>query len=961
MGYFRNLLFIIVMFLVFTLRLSADTEVDGPVNGVWELEGSPYIVIDNITIEDQDSLEIEPGVEVHFNNTLTFFVYGRLNASGNEGDSIVFRTIPDGEAWGGIRFLDSDSLTRLDYCAIFGGRVVQGEGEPDSASSGGNIYIYQGMVSIENSRISNGHARSYGGGVAIHNSTALLRNCLISDNGPSMAGGGLAIWENSNPTIENCLLTRNETQSSGGGIFIAILSEPSIFGCDLVENEVTGRNSGGGGMYISALSDAVIEKCSFQGNFASGEGSDGGALTIRDNAGSPELRNCTFTSNRSSDSGGALYIRGEGSNPLIEKCVFTQNTITNGDRDGGAVFIRLEAGPEIRYCQFVGNVADWGGALSVMEPPRGNIHHNLFWGNGSRLGGAAIATASNLDGVPLVITNSTFIHQHYTGLNATPLTANPRGNSRVVLSSCIVWDEEPRFNNEELVDVSFSNILDGYDGEENSDEYPRFLTKDSLSFLALLRGDSPCIDSGDPGLGEDPDESNNDRGWMYFPNNAIEGLTPDVLSAELTTIDRETVTLSFENATSAPLYVTPMDYSQPEIRDAFVNLTNIIGDSEINGVALTNEGIFVSGSYNGRNPNRIYCFDRDINFRSNFDQPGDRGDIGYLDLATDGEQVLFGANDRQINEFTTEGEVGEIVAIQYEQNPVIEYVNALAVDWRNAEIDLDFYIGGEEGFIVRTNLDRWERDRIQVESEIQGLAMKWNSRVLYMVTQSEDGKVLLSQVYTDTHEIIPLYNLRIPENYRIGGIDVTQNWNEGYGTLAGIFKGDGDDGDVLFIENIYTSWLIIKPEPKLVFPGETVEWDIIIAADQMGPGQFVSTFDFVINEIGEPAAVAVFLESTQSGISGSVCIAPENFILNSPFPNPFNSTTGFSYHLPHRGLIDLFLLDIQGRKVLQLGNSVEPAGFHHVSLHGENLPSGRYLILLNYDGQVSIKPLTLLR
>ena len=57
-----------VFFFFVSTSIFAQTLVPGgTVSGVWTNAGSPYIVEGTITIADNDSLVIEPGVEVRFN------------------------------------------------------------------------------------------------------------------------------------------------------------------------------------------------------------------------------------------------------------------------------------------------------------------------------------------------------------------------------------------------------------------------------------------------------------------------------------------------------------------------------------------------------------------------------------------------------------------------------------------------------------------------------------------------------------------------------------------------------------------------------------------------------------------------------------------------------------------------------------------------------------------------------
>ena len=83
--------------------LFAQTEVQGDVSGVWNIEGSPYIVLDSLIILEGEQLTIEPGVSVRFERRIDrtlFYILGTLIAIGTEEDSIFFTSNADNPiAW----------------------------------------------------------------------------------------------------------------------------------------------------------------------------------------------------------------------------------------------------------------------------------------------------------------------------------------------------------------------------------------------------------------------------------------------------------------------------------------------------------------------------------------------------------------------------------------------------------------------------------------------------------------------------------------------------------------------------------------------------------------------------------------------------------------------------------------------------------------------------------------------
>lgn len=112
-----------------------------------------------------------------------------------------------------------------------------------------------------------------------------------------------------------------------------------------------------------------------------GGNGDGGGLFV--NRGSPIVRHCTFRSNRGGY-GGAAFVVGSGSNVSFVDCIFLANKGVNG----GAIFadrkVRVERG------FFVGNQADAGGAIRLLEGGDATIRESIFASNSATNGGGAV-------------------------------------------------------------------------------------------------------------------------------------------------------------------------------------------------------------------------------------------------------------------------------------------------------------------------------------------------------------------------------------------------------------------------------------------------------------------------------------------------------------------------------------------------------------------------------------------
>lgn len=92
----------------------------GDVFGIWDIAGSPYQILDDVTIQPGATLVIEPGVEIISEPNVDIKVLGRLLAIGEVDNVITFtasnQTI---SGWGGIEFHDSSNDdSEISYSTI---------------------------------------------------------------------------------------------------------------------------------------------------------------------------------------------------------------------------------------------------------------------------------------------------------------------------------------------------------------------------------------------------------------------------------------------------------------------------------------------------------------------------------------------------------------------------------------------------------------------------------------------------------------------------------------------------------------------------------------------------------------------------------------------------------------------------------------------------------------------------
>jgi predicted outer membrane repeat protein len=185
--------------------------------------------------------------------------------------------------------------------------VIRSEAGPQftvlDAQGLGRVLFIQGWnyLTLDGFTIRNGigTVQGYfvGGGITMHLSYEVIRNCIFEWNSAT-AGGALWCGGVSAPQIIDCEFRDNSAERGGAIYWINSSTPPLIRGCVFVRN----TSAGSGGAIQAAHNGVIIENSVFARNVAATEG---GALYTRD-AWACRLTGCTLADN-SAPSGSAVY------------------------------------------------------------------------------------------------------------------------------------------------------------------------------------------------------------------------------------------------------------------------------------------------------------------------------------------------------------------------------------------------------------------------------------------------------------------------------------------------------------------------------------------------------------------------------------------------------------------------------------------------------------------------------
>ena len=223
----------------------------------------------------------------------------------------------DGEGKNSVITVEGSSILRLNQVTVTGG----------SATSGGGIFVANGIATINDSSISGNTATSVGGGVATSAGSIVLNASTVSGNTAKDAGGGIGTGSGPfrlfDSTVSGNTVTGPVSFGQGGGIDTS-LGGGVILDSTISHNTVEGGGASGGGLFVEGGSDTVLNS-TISDNTAAGPGGGitaNGVLDISDST----ISGNTASSSAAIDDVGNLSMAGDilatrGGPPVGGECV----------------------------------------------------------------------------------------------------------------------------------------------------------------------------------------------------------------------------------------------------------------------------------------------------------------------------------------------------------------------------------------------------------------------------------------------------------------------------------------------------------------------------------------------------------------------------------------------------------------------------------------------------------------
>jgi len=164
-------------------------------------------------------------------------------------------------------------------------------------------------------------------------------------------------------------------------------------------------------------------------------------------------------------------------------------------------------------------------------------------------------------------------------------------------------------------------------------------------------------------------------------------------------------------------------------------------------------------------------------------------------------------------------------------------------------------------------------------------------------------------------------------------------------------------GDILlsYNENVLTGSAVIEDGPTTIAVMGRDMTDETIGFHEVGQSPqfkvYLQNSDEIIELISSNNAGWASMSMHQMDrLMGEVPkVIVNEFSFNTPYPNPFNPVTTFSYGLPNEGKVTITVYNLNGEKVTELLNDIQTSGIYNMDWNAGLVSAGVYFINLEVN------------
>ena len=773
--------------------------------------------------------------------------------------------------------------------------------------------------------------QNFGGGIDVQaNAAPQLLDLKVTGNWANMIGAGIYVTSNATPLIERCVITDNYAQD-GAGIGLAHECHPIIRNCIITDNVAFSR---GGGVYAGHVyGEGTLEFVVIARNSAN----IGGGIYFEQSRHNI-LRNVTIVANEAQTRTGGMHLYGSGmiaSDVQMVNCILwnatsPEITLEFTGREGGDTLT-------VDYC----DVRDGGDSVLV------EVDGLLDWGDGNIMDDPLFVDEE--EGDYHLTSNSPCID---AGDPDDPVDAD---SSRADIGALAFFGRGflrgfVRVLEDDSALVG-ATVRTSYNVEATTDEQGHW--EIPLARVGVFSLTASAEGYADSTLPDTTLELGDTLEFTFRLRSPGFTVAPDSVATEMdTAVHSAQFAITLNNPGDAPVIWSAKPHNRGEsglapweVRRSFEFGWDV---GILRGAVFTGEAFaYLIGPEEGAS--YIYVVTREGDLVDMF-QLGVMIYFWTIDMDWDGELLWF-AYGHHLYGYNLNGNLVNDVEMDVG-------VRGVACDRESGDLYL-LLSGGDLVAYDRefNNLDQWALGLDDVTS-IGYRGDDPDNCPLYIYHTTGDSFITeqIDKVNLESREVISLWSATYepPDIRDPGSAQMTDEYDPfGGWVMVTTFLRLFVPASSLEVRQVEEAawWMELDTTAGMVDPGAQDEIALTISrvspeGQTLEPGVYEGEIIFTHNAADGEARLPVTLtvEEPDGILDFGFWIL--DFGLGEPSPNPFNAVAVISYQLSVVSSVELQLYDISGRLVQTVVEGWQGAGEHRVTIDGERLSSGIYIIKL---------------